>query len=485
MNGFRRFRLIAWREYLSYVRTVGFWLSMLLMPIGLSLAILLPTLLERSAPTQTLAVVDLTGRGYAPRLAAALEDADARATVAAMRIAAVTAAGPDAGGKVQAAFDRGGAPAARAEFRRLAPQAAERFLPPASPLRLSPTPDSVAAARTPEAADAALQPYLAGERMPPDGRRLTAAAVIRPGADGAPALDFWTSDLADGTAEDRVTDALERLTREDRLRSMGVDPAQLDAMEAATLDVRTLSPKASEGGEVAFRDRLPAIVGFGMGMLLWSVVLTGAGILLNSVIEEKSSRILEVLLASASTWEIMGGKIAGVAMTTLTVMGVWASIGTYLTLSGAPGLAGDLAAVLFGQGLIGYFALYLIGGYLMYAAAFAAIGAFCETTREAQTLLGPVMVLLTVPVLFMTLALQNPDSSTLRWLSWVPPFTPFIMPARAGADPAAWEIAGTAAVMAATTVGVMWLSGRAFRAGALSTVKLDLRGLFFGRGARR
>jgi ABC-2 type transport system permease protein len=228
---------------------------------------------------------------------------------------------------------------------------------------------------------------------------------------------------------------------------------------------------------VSLRDRLPAIVGFAMGMLLWSVVLTGAGILLNSVMEEKSSRILEVLLASASTTEIMGGKIAGVALVTLTVMGVWASIGGYLLVTGAPGLAGDLGAVLLGRGMLWYFAVYLIGGYLMYAAAFAAIGAFCETTREAQTLLGPVMVLLTAPVLFMTLAIRNPDAEVLRILSWVPPFTPFIMAARAGGEPPLWEIAGTTAVMALTTAGVLWLSGKAFRAGALSTVKLDPRAL--------
>jgi ABC-2 type transport system permease protein len=80
-------------------------------------------------------------------------------------------------------------------------------------------------------------------------------------------------------------------------------------------------------------------------------------------------------------------------------------------------------------------------------------------------------------VLFMTLALRNPDAEVLRILSWVPPFTPFIMAARAGGDPAWWEIAGTTAVMAATVAGVLWLSGKAFRAGALSTMKLDWRAL--------
>ena len=77
-------------------------------------------------------------------------------------------------------------------------------------------------------------------------------------------------------------------------------------------EVATYSPRA-EAGRVGLRDRLPGFIGLGMGILLWMVILTGAGILLNSVIEEKSSRILEVLLSSASVAEIMGGKILGVA----------------------------------------------------------------------------------------------------------------------------------------------------------------------------
>jgi ABC-2 type transport system permease protein len=140
---------------------------------------------------------------------------------------------------------------------------------------------------------------------------------------------------------------------------------------------------------VALRDRLPTYVGLAAGFLLWSMVMTGASILLNSVIEEKSSKILEVLLSSASVPEIMGGKILGVAGLTLTVLGIWASGGWLAMINFAPGLAGDLIAVLLGKGLMLYFGAYLIGGYLMYAALFAGIGAFCESQRDAQTLLGP------------------------------------------------------------------------------------------------
>ncbi len=129
------------------------------------------------------------------------------------------------------------------------------------------------------------------------------------------------------------------------------------------------------------------------------------------------------------------------------------------------------------KGLVFYFLFYLVGGYLMYAAIFTAVGSFCETTREAQTLLGPVMALLTIPVIFLTQAIRRPDSPMLEALSWFPPFTPFLMTARAASEPPMWQVLGTGVLMAATVALVVWISGRAFRAGALSTGKIDLKGL--------
>ena len=111
----------------------------------------------------------------------------------------------------------------------------------------------------------------------------------------------------------------------------------------------------------------------------------------------------------------------------------------------------------------------------MYASIFAAIGSFCETTREAQALLGPLMILLSVPMLFMSLAIRRPDAPLISVLSWIPPFTPFLMTARIAAGLPAWQaLAGLALVMA-SAVGVVWLCGRAFQAGALSSGRLEIR----------
>lgn len=410
---------IAAREYGAYVRTVGFWLSMLMMPAVGAISFGAPAWFEKSAPVPVLAIIDHSGGGYAGPVGRQLE---------------TSGSGP-------------------------------------SKITVLPPP-----AVSGGAEDAAIRRWMTQGVSGPDSRKLTAVAVIR-GAGDAISLHFWSNNLADRSLERQVSTALADEMQARRLATLGVDQTALKAAQALKPTVASFSPKAGSDGKVGLRDRLPGIVGFGAAMLLWMMIFTGAGILLNSVIEEKSSRVLEVLLASASVPEIMFGKILGVAGVTLTVLAVWASVGGTILVTVNPGVAADVFSVLTSHGLIFYFLFYLVGGYLMYAAIFTAIGSFCETTREAQTLLGPIMALLTIPVLFLPQAIKRPDAPLLETLSWFPPFTPFLMTARAASAPPLWQVLGTGLLMAATVAVVVWIAGRAFRAGALSTGKIDLKGL--------
>lgn len=410
---------IAGREYVAYVRTVGFWLSMIMMPLGFVVAGVAPQMVGQNAPVPAVVVVDQTGGAYTEAIRANLNRGKGK---------------------------------------------------PAGEIVASP----IALPQDPAAIGKTLRPWLTGDRLLADRRKLSAVAILH-GSGEATAIDLWKANVLDREIESAVRDAVTDGLRRQTLQAAGVDLATLKAADALEPKLTAYSAKAA--GKVALRDRLPGIVGFGCAMLLWSVIMTGAGILLNSVIEEKSSRVLEVLLASASVPEIMFGKILGVAGITFTVIGVWASVGTALMVSLAPSIAGDVGAVLTAHGLLFYFLLYLVGGYLMYAAIFTAIGAFCETTREAQTLLGPVMLVLIVPIVFLSQAIQHPDSPLLAALSWVPPFTPFLMTARVASEPPWWEILGTGLLMAVTVALVVWIAGRAFRAGALSTEKVDFKGL--------
>ncbi|MBX3481257.1 MAG: ABC transporter permease [Caulobacter sp.] len=418
----RRLLQIAAREYVAYVRTVGFWLSMLALPLGMALVMGASGYMEASAPPPAIVLVDRTpGQIYQQPVTAALT------TPGGLR--------------------------ERPRHEVVAPPVA--------------LPGDTAAI------GAALKPWLAGEARLPGKRKLAAAYVIH-GQGEAVAVDVWTDNpLLGATAKIRQTVADQM--QQSRLVAAGISPATLAEIRALEPRITDWSPKTSQ--KASLLNRLPGVIGFGAAMLLWSVIFTGAGILLNGVIEEKSSKVLEVLLSSATVPEILFGKILGVAGVTFTVLGVWGGVGALLMSLFAPAQAADVGRVLLSGGLIFYFAFYLVCGYLMYASVFTAIGSFCETTREAQTLLGPIMILLTIPVIFLSQALRRPDTPALDILSWIPPFTPFMMTARAASNPPLWQVVGTGAIMLATVAVVVWIAGRAFRAGALSTGKVDLKGL--------
>ena len=416
----RRLLKIAWREYLAYVRTRGFWFSLLMLPVGLSLIVVAPKMAERSTPTPLVAIVDLTAHDLTGPVAQAL---------------AVRADGARPVGWV--------VPAPGAPFSGR------------------------------DAATAALRPYLTGPRPLPGGGQLDLAAIIWSSGDRV-TVDYWSRDVASGPVQTAIGEAVKSAVRSQRLRASGVDPGALKAIDAFNPDARVFSPKA-EKGVVALKDLLPGMAGAAIGYLLWMVVLTGAGMLLNSVIEEKNSRILEVLLTSASVPEIMGGKILGVAAVTGTILTFWITIAAILLTITSPGMSADVAGFLLGHGRWAYFALYFVGGYLMFATFYVTLGAFCETPRETQTLQGPLMIIMSIPLMFMSLAFTHPDAAILHVLSWVPLFTPFVMAARAGADPPLWEIIATAALMFSVTALELWVAVPAFRSGALATGRFELK----------
>ncbi|WP_298699804.1 ABC transporter permease [uncultured Brevundimonas sp.] len=444
--------LIARREYAAYARTVGFWLSLLAFPLFAVLGGAIPVLIRSSEPVRAVAIIEEDGAtGLAASVRDALKrDGDRRAERA--RQAA------------EAAAKSTGAPAdATAASGAMASLSRQR-------IRLVDTPADIAAAAPGQAQDDAVRRWLTDET--PKDQRLD-AVVFLGRSEGLPTARVWSARATDDTVEDFVRDALRSANRKSVFEGAGIDPQVVEATERFRPDVTVFSPKSASGGQVSFRDKLPAIIGLASGFLLWSLILTGASILLNSVMEEKSNKILEVLLSSASATEILTGKVLGVAMLTLTVLAGWGLIGAAGLLNFAPAQAADVGEVLLHGGMLGYFAAFMVGGYLMYAVLFAAIGAFCETPRDAQTLMGPIMMVLVIPMLTMQMALMTPDAPVVRILSWIPFFTPFLMIARMPSDPPMIEVIGAMAGMFAFAVVMVLIAGRAFRAGALSDVKLS------------
>lgn len=459
----KRTLLIARREFAAYAKTVGFWLSLLAFPIFGVLGGAVPILMKTSEPIREVVVVEEgpQAAGLAAAVQTALQEEKERRERRSREAAA----------EAEKTAGKSGAAAAGGALDQLGGLKIRIVAPPAD----------LAAVAPGQAREDVARRYL-GDEVPEESRLDSVVLLDR--TDGKPTARVWTRRATDDTVEDFVRDALKQANRREVFTAVGIDPGVVEAANRFEPEVTALSPTSSSGGEVSFRDQLPGIIGLASGFILWSLIITGASILLNSVMEEKSNKILEVLLSSASATEILTGKVLGVALLTITVLLVWGGIGAAGLIGGLPQYAGMVGEVLLEGGLIGYFLAYAVGGYLMYAVLFAAIGAFCETPRDAQTLMGPIMMILVVPLLVMQLAIRTPDAPVVQIMSWVPFFTPFLMSARAPSEPPMIEIVGTMAGMFAFALLMVWIAGRAFRAGALSDVKLSWKAFAsaIGRG---
>jgi ABC-type Na+ efflux pump permease subunit len=194
--------------------------------------------------------------------------------------------------------------------------------------------------------------------------------------------------------------------------------------------------------------------------------------LLNNTIEEKSNRIIEVLLSSVTPGELMMGKLLGIAAIGLTMVGAW-MLGLFGILSwkagGASDLSGHLLVLLKSSNLVPLFSIYFLLGYLMYAGLILSIGSVCNTIKEAQSYMGVLTMIMMVPLLTMTFIPKDPNGPLARLLSWIPIYTPFTMMNRAAADPPLFDLIGTFVLLLVTTVIALFMTGKIFRIGILRT----------------
>ncbi len=236
--------------------------------------------------------------------------------------------------------------------------------------------------------------------------------------------------------------------------------------------------KVSETGEeqeVEERDLLRQWAPVVFVYLLWISVFTTSQMLLTNTVEEKSNRIIEVLLSSVSPIQLLAGKIGGIAATGLTIVSSWMLMfffGTkYLpALLDAPASL-DLTAMATDPFYVGSFIAYFLLGYLFYSAILVALGSVCNTLKEAQNLMGPVTLFLILPLLAMVPIGQDPNGALAQALSYFPPFTPFVMMNRAAGPPSTFEYVATTILLVAAIWAVLWMGAKIFRIGILLTGK--------------
>src|SRR5215831_19257730 len=210
------------------------------------------------------------------------------------------------------------------------------------------------------------------------------------------------------------------------------------------------------------------LVSFTMVMLLYVNVLVYGFAVMRSIIEEKSSRIMEVLLSSVTAKQLLAGKIIGVGAVGLTQALIWLAIAGALSIPRIGAAHSMLSNVRIPTVGIIAFAVFFLLGYFLYSTMYAALGAMVNSDQEAQQVQWPAMLPIIFSIVLSTPVLQHPNSALAFWTSMVPFFAPILMFVRIMAEtPPLWQIALCIVLMLVTTWGLLGLSSRIYRVGIL------------------
>lgn len=327
---------------------------------------------------------------------------------------------------------------------------------------------------------------------------------------------FTESNLGLGQ-QDRLERLIKRLLEAQRLRLAGVDTRVLE--QARATDFTLAATRLDKTGESADDANLSAGLGYAGAFLIYMFIFLYGLQVMRGVIEEKTSRVVEVIISSVKPFELMMGKVLGIAAVGLTQFALWVVLSTTMTslVSARFGLdkvparttqvstgsstttvqptdtdsetpamktaptsgvdarkqaTAEFMQLLGRQNwvlLLGVFVFYFLGGYLLYAALFGAVGAAVDADADAQQFMLPITIpLILTFVIAQTVIIRNPDGAVATWMSLIPFTSPIAMVLRMpfGGVPG-WQLALSMALLVLGFVGTIWLAGRIYRVGIL------------------
>jgi ABC-type Na+ efflux pump permease subunit len=284
-----------------------------------------------------------------------------------------------------------------------------------------------------------------------------AVEPAEPGRYGS--YDLFVKAKLDDRLVDHLHDGLRDAIVAARLHAAGMDPTRADGLTEVE---RPTSRTVTAAGEATTNEMLNVLLPAAfMGLLLVSVITSGQ-YLLTSTVEEKSTRVVEVLLSAVSARELMTGKIIGQMAVGLVVLGLYAGLGVVALFSFA-------ALGLLDPMLIVFLFIFFILAYFSIAAMMAAIGASVNEMREAQSLMTPVMLVIMIPWIIWMPISRDPNSLLAIVLSFIPPLSNFVILLRmtSSSAPPMWQAWLAVAVGAVGVYVLLWFAGKVFRVGLL------------------
>jgi ABC-2 type transport system permease protein len=416
--------VVAKREYLERVRTRAFVIMTLVVPALMSLAMLLPLYLSaKSGPStaiRNIRIIDATGAGLGDRIAQTIRsDSSIADSVKGPFVVTVAAA----------------------DLAKAETDAANEVMKPKSLAGYLVVDDST----------------MMGKRARYAGRN---ASTI--------------SDM------DRLRDLVRQAVMVVRLQREGVNPQMVSDLSKHRLEIpaEKLTEKGRGGsGETGL------FAGIIVGILLLMSIIVNGQMVMRGVLEEKTTRVAEIVISSVKPESLLAGKVIGVGGAGLTQMVAWLLLGGYLQSFFAPMVlkaAGGGAAIAAGAGaassgfagmgwsVLGISVAYFLVGFVFYSTLYAAVGSMCNSEQEAQQAQTPVMMLLMSGWIFVNPVIINPNSTLAVVLSWLPWASPIIMPIRMGLTSVSTaSIAGSLVLALLGSLAAVWLAGRIYRVGML------------------
>lgn len=250
-----------------------------------------------------------------------------------------------------------------------------------------------------------------------------------------------------------------------RLQKMGLKASQIEsATKRLDFDVRkaTNDPSKEESGVSAF---LMSVI---MVMMIYGSLIFYGIYVMRGVLEEKSNRIVEIIVSTVKPFDLMMGKILGIGLVGLTQISIWAAFSLLLTapqIGVALSLSKEFMPTM-NLTMLAFFPVYFVLGYFLYATMYAGIGSMFNSEEDAQQMASVVTMLIAIPVMTMFTIIKNPGSNLAVALSMFPFFTPILMYLRIAIQtPPMWQIALSIGIMLVTIVFMIWLVSKIYRVG--------------------
>ena len=307
-------------------------------------------------------------------------------------------------------------------------------------------------------------------------------------------LQLILNDASSMSVEENIQSQIQGILRTERLKRYNLenmDQILADAnVRVNNLQTLKNNDQEDESGMEKTSTTASWLMGLVLGMLLYFILIVYGQQVLQSVIDEKQTRVLDVMVTSCTPFELMMGKILGIAVVAALQIVIWAVLvigasafvmplitgqadmeavtAAAMATSGSPEMAGLMAKVTNVSYLAGLFLellLYIVGGFLFYASMYAAIGSAVDTPQDAAQFNGIIMMPVIIAIMVMMSVMNDPNSDLVFWCSMIPFTSPIVMMARIPFGIPTWQVVVSLVVLFISFIAMTWIAARIFRVG--------------------